>query len=442
MVNNRNEPGNGLAATFAAVLGNDLQLAIRAYDGSRAGPLDAPATLVIRSPLAVRRMLSSPGELGLARAYVAGDLEVDGDLYAALALLREQLGRAFRRPQALGALARLVRGTGGLGRAPDPPAEEIRLHGRRHSPSRDAAAIAHHYDVSGDFYRLVLGSTMTYSCAVWADPTVGLDTAQEAKYELVCRKLGLGPGMRLLDVGCGWGGMAMHAARHHGVRAVGVTLSREQAELARRRVAEAGLADRVEIRLADYREVGDGPYEAISSIGMFEHVGADQLGRYFSRMRELLAPKGRLLNHGISRPAGQGPIRSNSFLHRYVFPDGELEEIGTVVSAIQHAGLEIRHVENLREHYALTLRAWVRNLEEDYDEAVRLAGAGRARVWRLYLAGAALGFESGETEIHQTLAVRTAGGSSGMPLRPDWEPPARLLDHEPPQASGEGRSAP
>ena len=212
----------------------------------------------------------------------------------------------------------------------------------------------------------------------------------------------------------------MHAARHYGVRAVGVTLSREQAALARRRVEEAGLTDRVEIRDADYREVDDGPYDAISSIGMFEHVGEGQLGTYFTRMRALLAPQGRLLNHGISRPAWVGRIGRNTFLPRYVFPDGELEEIGTVVSAMQHAGLEVRHVENLREHYALTLRAWVRNLEESYPEAVRLAGAGRTRVWRLYLAGSALGFEAGQIEIHQTLAVRADGGTSGMPWRRDW----------------------
>jgi cyclopropane-fatty-acyl-phospholipid synthase len=421
MVINNGEPGKGLAGTFAAGLGGDLPLTIRAYDGSQAGPSDATATLVIRSPDAVRRALSSLGELGLARAYVAGDIEVDGDMYDVLTLLRGQLGDAFRRPQSWAALARLVSRTGGLRRAPAPPAEELQLHGRRHSRARDAAAIAHHYDVSGDFYRLLLGPTMTYSCGVWEDPSVGLDAAQEAKYELICRKLGLVPGMRLLDVGCGWGGMAMYAARHHGARAVGVTLSREQAELARRRVTDAGLADRVEIRLADYREVDDGPYEAISSIGMFEHVGANQLGRYFSRMHALLTPEGRLLNHGISRPAGSGAIGRNSFLQRYVFPDGELEEIGAVVSAVQHAGLEVRHVENLREHYALTLRAWVRNLEDNYAEAVRLAGAGRARVWRLYLAGSALGFESGEMEIHQTLAVKLATGSSGMPWRPQWD---------------------
>ncbi len=417
----RYDTGQDLAGTVASLLGGDLPVAIRGYEGSYAGPADAPATVEIRSSEAIRRMILAPGELGLARAFVAGEIDLDGDIYLVLTTLRERLGDAFRHPQSWAALARLVRGTGGLRRAPVPPPEEVRLHGRRHSRSRDAAAIAHHYDVSGDFYRLFLGPTMTYSCGVWEDRSVGLDAAQEAKYDLICRKLGLVPGMRLLDVGCGWGGMAMHAARHYGVRAVGVTLSREQAERARARVAEAGLADRVEIRLADYREVDDGPYEAISSIGMFEHVGEGQLGTYFSRMYGLLAPQGRLLNHGISRPAGVGGIKSNSFLQRYVFPDGELEEIGTVVTAIQRAGLEVRHVENLREHYALTLRAWVRNLEEHYTEAVRLAGPGRARVWRLYLAGSALGFEHGEIEIHQTLAVRATAGTSGMPLRPEWE---------------------
>ncbi len=415
------ETAEGMAGTLAALLGLGPQVAIRAYDGSRGGPSNAPATLDIRSPDAIRRVLGSPGELGLGRAFVAGDIELEGDIYAALGAVRGQLGGTFLRPQSWGPLARLVRDAGGLRRAPDPPPEEIRLHGRRHSRARDAAAIAHHYDVPGDFYRLVLGPTMTYSCAVWDDPSVGLDAAQVAKYDLICRKLGLVPGTRLLDVGCGWGGMAMHAARSYGVRAVGVTLSREQARLARRRVADAGLEDRVEIRLGDYRDIDDGPYEAISSIGMFEHVGEGQLGRYFSRMYGLLAPQGRLLNHGISRPAWVGRIKSASFLPRYVFPDGELVEIGAVVSAMQHAGLEVRNVENLREHYALTLRAWVRNLEDGYAEAVRLAGAGRARVWRLYLASSALGFEAGEIQIHQTLAVRATAGTSGMPWRPDWD---------------------
>ncbi len=417
----RNDTTRDLAGAAASLLGGDLPLGIRGYDGSYAGPAAPPVTVVIRSRDAIRRILSAPGELGMARAFVAGDIAVDGDIYAALDALRDGLDDAFSHPRSWGALARLARGAGGLRHRPVPPPEEVRLHGRRHSTSRDAAAIAHHYDVSGDFYRLFLGPTMTYSCAVWDDPSAGLDAAQEAKYDLICRKLGLVGGMRLLDVGCGWGGMAMHAARHFGVRAVGVTLSREQAERARQRVEEAGLADRVEIRQADYREVDDGPYEAISSIGMFEHVGEAQLGTYFSRMYGLLAPQGRLLNHGISRPAGRGGIPRNSFLQRYVFPDGELEEIGTVVSAIQHAGLEVRHVENLREHYALTLRAWVRNLEASYAEAERLAGEGRARVWRLYLAASAIGFEKGEIEVHQTLAVRATAGTSGVPLRPAWE---------------------
>ncbi len=371
-------------------------------------------------PAALQRLLHSPNELGFARAYVAGDIDVEGDIYAALAL-RDRVHGVARRPQAWAALPRLLRLAGGVRRAPERPAEEIRVHGRRHSRARDAKAISHHYDVPGDFYRLFLGSTMTYSCGLWENTSVGLDAAQEAKYELICRKLELAPGMRMLDVGCGWGGMAMHAARHHGVHAVGVTLSREQADLARRRVAVAGLEDRVEIRLSDYRDVADGPYEAISSIGMFEHVGTAHLAEYFSRMRSLLAPGGRLLNHGINQSSGVGPMPRGGFMQRYVFPDGELQEIGRVVSAVQNAGLEVRHAENLREHYALTLRAWVRNLDEHYDEAVDLAGPGRARVWRLYLAGSALGFERGEIEIHQTLAVRAENGSSGMPLRPDWE---------------------
>lgn len=262
---------------------------------------------------------------------------------------------------------------------------------------------------------------MTYSCAVWSDPSVGLEAAQQAKYELVSRKLDLRPGMRLLDVGCGWGGMVLHAARHHGVRAVGVTLSEEQAALARRRVADAGLADRVEIRRQDYRRVTDGPFHAISSIGMFEHVGGEQLPVYFRRLHELLAPGGRLLNHGISQPAGLPPGGRKGFIQRYVFPDGDLQEIGRVVTAVQGSGLEVRHVESLREHYALTLRTWVRNLDDHSEEAATEVGPARARIWRLYLAGSAIGFETGRIEVYQTLAVRAQKGCSGFPLRPDWE---------------------
>jgi cyclopropane-fatty-acyl-phospholipid synthase len=271
----------------------------------------------------------------------------------------------------------------------------------------------------------VLGPSMTYSCAVWERPApdVTLEDAQAEKVELVCHKLALEPGMRLLDVGCGWGGMVLHAAANHGVRAVGVTLSRRQAEWAEKAVAEAGLADRVEIRYQDYRDVRDGPFDAISSIGMFEHVGLSQLGVYFGGLRRLLRPGGRLLNHGISRPpnAGRTRFRPNGFIDRYVFPDGELHEVGSVVSTIQRSGLEVRHLESLREHYALTLRAWVRNLEASWDDAVAEVGSGRARVWRLYMAASALNFEAGRTQVHQVLAVRLDGGRSGVPLRPRFE---------------------
>ena len=415
----------GVAPTFAALLGGDLPIAVTAFDGTRAGPPDAPATLDITSPDALQRMLSAPGELGLGRALVSGDLRIDGDLYAVLRL-REQIDvDAARRRWPL--VLRLARAAG-LGlppwRFPPPPPEEARLRGRLHSRGRDEAAISHHYDVGNDFYRLFLGPTMTYSCAVWDRPEVGLDAAQDAKHALVAGKLDLQPGQRLLDVGCGWGSMLIWAAQHHGVRGVGVTISAEQAELARRRVAEAGVNDLVEIRLADYREVDDGPYDAISSIGMFEHVGAAHLDEYFSRLHALLRPGGRLLNHGITRPHRPPGRRllpaPRSFIWRYVFPDGELSEVGAVVSALQRSGLEARHVESLREHYALTLRAWVDNLQADYARVEQLVGPGRARVWLLYMAGCALAFESGEVSVHQTLAVRAEAGRSGLELRPDY----------------------
>jgi cyclopropane-fatty-acyl-phospholipid synthase len=311
---------------------------------------------------------------------------------------------------------------GAIGAPPPPPPEEIRLRGRLHSPGRDAAAIRHHYDVSNDFYRLVLGPTLTYSCAYWDDDVHDLDGAQEAKYEHICRKLALRPGMRFLDVGCGWGGMVSHAARQHGVQAVGITLSPAQCELARARVRGAGLEDRVEIRLQDYRELRGETFDAISSIGMFEHVGEARLREYSKILFSLLRPEGRLLNHGISRPAGPSPLSNRGFINRYVFPDGELHEVGRVVSVLQESGFEVRDVESLREHYARTLRCWVANLEERWDEAVTLVGPGRARVWRLYMAGSAVNFEEGRTMIHQVLGVRQGTrGTSGMPAtRRGW----------------------
>jgi cyclopropane-fatty-acyl-phospholipid synthase len=411
-----------LAALVDDVLGGDLPIAVEAYDGSRSGPVDAPATIVIRTPDALRRIVTAPGELGLARAYVSGDLELQGSIWALLEL-RDRIPEVQLEPKMM---LRLVHELGGWRevRPVAPPAEEVRLRGRRHSKSRDAAAISHHYDVSNAFYRLVLGPSLTYSCAVWHDPDDTLEAAQANKYELICRKLDLRPGMRLLDVGCGWGGMVMHAAQHHGVNAVGITISRQQAELAEKRVAEAGLSDQVQIRVQDYREVADGPYDGISSIGMFEHVGEARLAEYFACLRRLLRPEGRLLNHGISRPARNEKARlpRRSFINRYVFPDGELHEVGRVISITQDAGLEVRHVESLREHYALTLRRWVANLEEHWDEAVAEVGAPRARVWRLYMAGSAVNFEAGRTQVHQALSVpREPGGRSGLPLRPRFE---------------------
>jgi cyclopropane-fatty-acyl-phospholipid synthase len=407
-----------LANILETVLGPDLPVAIEAYDGTRLGPEDAPATIVVRSPDALRRIVTSPGELGFARAYVTGDLDVEGDIFAALRL-RDRLPDVHLRPADAATVARHL-GLRNLRPLPPPP-EEARLHGRRHTKSRDAAAVAHHYDVSNRFYELLLGPSLTYSCAVFATPDTSLEDAQAAKHDLVSAKLGLAPGQRLLDVGCGWGSMAIRAAETRDVQAVGATISRRQAELAAKRVTELGLAAAVDIRLEDYRDIADGPYDAISSIGMFEHVGAARLAEYFSRLYGLVAPGGRVLNHGISRPpARQSRFARRGFIDRYVFPDGELHEVGNVVTAMQTAGFEVRHVESLREHYALTLRAWVANLEDNWDEAVQEVGTARARIWRLYMAGSALNFEAGRTQVHQVLAVRPDAGKSRFPLRPDW----------------------
>jgi cyclopropane-fatty-acyl-phospholipid synthase len=428
--------GKGAAITSAAevlqpivhgFLGDNLPVHFRFWDGSDiAGERGATTEIVFRTPLALRRMIYAPNELGLGRAYVAGDLDVRGDIFDLLALRNRLASRSEHTSLDLGRdrwlqLLRAGRALGALGPPPPPPPEEARLRGRRHSKSRDAAAIAHHYDVSNDFYRLVLGETMTYSCAYFPSSETTLDDAQRAKYDLICRKLGLRPAMRLLDVGCGWGGMVMYAAEHYGVDAVGITISRRQADLAEKRIAEAGLADRVEIRLQDYRELGAERFDAISSIGMFEHVGLSELATYFGVLYGLLEPQGRLLNHGISRPPGPSGFDKRSFIARYVFPDGELHEIGSVVSAMQSQGFEVRDVESLREHYGRTLRAWVSNLESAWDEAVSYAGPARARIWRLYMAGSAFGFEGNRINLHQVLGIKTTGdGAAGMP--PTREP--------------------
>jgi cyclopropane-fatty-acyl-phospholipid synthase len=415
-----------LAGALAVVLGVDrLPVRLRAWDDTTAGSEGAPE-VVVRSPQAVRRLVWAPGELGLARAYVAGELDAVGDdLYAAFAALSSsgRLAAGESSGPSLAdrvALLRTGMSLGVVGREPPPPPEEVRVtrYGRRHRRRRDAAAVSHHYDVGNEFYRLVLGPSMVYSCAVWDDESVGLEAAQEAKLDLVCRKLALRPGMRLLDVGCGWGSLALHAASRYGVQVVGITLSTEQAGLARKRVAEAGLTSSVDIRVQDYRVVDDGPFDAISSVGMAEHVGRGKLPGYAQNLAALLRPGGRLLNHAISWDAGKTTWEDDSFIARYVFPDGELVSIGDMCSALTTADLEVIDVEALRRHYALTLRAWVRNLDTHWDEAVALTSEGRARVWRLYMSASALGFEEGKMGINQVLLQRPGG--TPPPLRRDW----------------------
>lgn len=386
------------------------------WDGSATGPDRGVGSVEIRSADALRRLVWAPGELGLGRAYVAGDVEIHGDVIAVLAEL-EAVAR--RRPDLRDApsLLAAVRSVGGLGLPLSPPREEAHPRGRLHSLGRDAEVISHHYDVGNDFYRLVLGPSMTYSCARFADDDVSLEAAQAAKFELVCRKLGLHErrGARLLDVGCGWGSLAMHAAEHHGAQVVGVSISHEQVVAARQRVAAAGLSDLVDIREQDYRELAGERFDAVSSVGMFEHVGAARITEYFGTLRGLLGPGGRLLNHAISSIGGSR-LGSRSFVGRYVFPDAELIDVGQVVLAAERCGFEVRDVESLREHYEVTLRRWIANLERHWDDAVALAGAERARVWRLYMAGSANGFHDGGIGVHQVLGVvPDEDGTSGMP---------------------------
>jgi cyclopropane-fatty-acyl-phospholipid synthase len=404
-----------------ALLNDAGPVPIQFWDGSFLGT-PGENVIVVKSPEAVRRILWAPGELGLGRAYVAGEIDFEGSIIEALSAAQDMAGdspdvvRQRLRARDLPTLIRTARKLGVLGLPPAPPPEEARVRGGVHSKERDASAIAHHYDVGNDFYRLLLGETMTYSCGYFDSDNASLDEAQTAKHDLICRKLGLVEGMRLLDVGCGWGSMAIHAASRYGAKVVGVTLSQAQVELARERVARAGLSDRIEIRYQDYRDVSDGPYDAVSSIGMFEHVGLSRLDDYFTSIREVLIPGGRFLNHAISRHSGSGALPKRSFIARYVFPDGEFHEVGRVITRMQDLGLEVRDVESLREHYAKTLRRWLANLEGSWSDAVALAGAGRARVWRLYIAASALNFEANRVSIHQVLAVNTPGsGNSEMP---------------------------
>jgi len=406
-----------LAARFERRLPGGLPFAVRFWDGSELRPengRESGDTVLVRDARALAYIVSAPNQVGLGRAWVAGDLDVDGDLERAL-----RVGERFRdlrigvgdRVASAAAVAR----AGALRlRRPPPPPSEAQLGGRLHSLRRDRAAVRHHYDVSNDFYHHVLGPSMVYSCAYFESPEDTLEEAQERKLEVICRKLRLAPDERLLDVGCGWGSLVLHAAERFGARAVGVTLSEPQAELARARIREAGLADRCEIRVQDYREVDDGPYDKVASIGMYEHVGAARLDEYMGRLRHLVRPGGLVLNHGIVRLA-PGPRNRNTFIWRYVFPDGELHPVGNVVDSMERAGLELRDAESLREHYALTLHHWVANLAANREAAIAEAGEERERIWRLYMTGSALAFERGDISIQQLLAA-APGVPAELPL--------------------------
>jgi len=422
-------PTSGVAPALARALrsaaGGELPVRLTAWDGSVAGPQDAPS-VVLRSPDALRRVLRHPGELGAAQAYVTGELDVEGDLDAALthvwAVARKR-GLRGVRPSA-GAIASLLgtaREVGAFGRPPPAPASQARLRGRLHSALRDRQAISHHYDLSNEFYSLILDPHMAYSCGYWTSDAPGytVEDAQRDKLDLVCRKVGLGePGMRFLDVGCGWGSLGLYAAEHFGAQVTGVTIAREQKRFIDERIRERGLQDRVEIRLQDYREVSDGHYDAVASLEMGEHVGRKNYPTYVKTLRENVRPQGRVLIQQMSRRGrfpGGGP-----FIESFIAPDMYMRPVGETVALIEDGGLEVRDVHAMREHYVRTVAAWHETFERNWDTAVALVGEEVARVWRLYLVGGAMAFREGRMGVDQILAVRPdAEGRSGLaPVRP------------------------
>ncbi|TRW88782.1 methyltransferase domain-containing protein [Mycolicibacterium sp. 018/SC-01/001] len=406
-------------------------LKFTAYDGSSAGPQDAELGLDLLTPRGTTYLATAPGDLGLARAYISGNLDMrgvhPGDPYPLLNALTEKLD--FKRPPAR-VLAQIVRSIGieHLKPISPPPQEALPrwrrvAEGLRHSKTRDAEAIHHHYDVSNTFYEWVLGPSMTYTCACYPGPDASLEEAQENKYRLVFEKLRLSPGDRLLDVGCGWGGMVRYAARH-GVQAVGVTLSRQQAEWAQKAIADEGLGDLAQVRHSDYRDVRESQFDAVSSIGLTEHIGVANYPAYFRFLKTKLRTGGLLLNHCITRHDNKTGAAAGGFIDRYVFPDGELTGSGRIITEIQDVGLEVLHEENLRHHYAMTLRDWCRNLVDNWDQAVAEVGLPTAKVWGLYMAASRVGFEQNAIQLHQVLAAKLDehGGDNGLPLRPWWTP--------------------
>jgi cyclopropane-fatty-acyl-phospholipid synthase len=390
-----------LRAALAQAL-PERPFSVRFWDGSEVPATSAGPRLTIRSPRAAAHVLYHPIELGIGRAYVSGEIEVD-DLDAAVAMVREwkppTLDRATKARLALAAVQ-----AAGLTKPPPRPQAELVPEGRRYSITRDRRAVRHHYDLPPEFFKLFLDDSMTYSCAIFSRGATTLEEAQETKLELVCTKLGLKEGDRVLDVGCGWGSFALHAAQRHGVHVTGITLSPPQAQIARDRAAEAGLGDRIDIRVQDWRELAGERFDAIASIGMVEHVGEDSIDAYALRLRELLKPGGQLLNHGIAR-LELGDPRGGPFTQRYVFPDGAPLHLSRILLALERAELVVEHVEGFAGDYAETLRHWYTRLDEHLDEAIRLAGAERVRVWRLYLRAARWGFLNRFTSIYQVRAV-------------------------------------
>jgi cyclopropane-fatty-acyl-phospholipid synthase len=411
---------------------------VRYWDGSveHAALRPAPFTFVVARPGALRRMLLPPNELTIIEAALSGDVDIDGDMESAM-WLGDGINERLRSPRTLLALVRHLRAL------PREDAEyAVRTHrashtvervGAAHEPERDRAAIRYHYDVGNDFYALWLDRQMLYSCAYFArgdDPSGELDDAQTAKLDLICRKLRLAPGQRLLDVGCGWGALIMHAAKHYGVTALGITLSDAQAALARERIAAAGLTDLCTVEIRDYRALQDvPPFDRIASVGMVEHVGVENLPTYFASLFGALRPGGLLLNHGIvsvaaARPRGRWDWlerrlwKRDAFIHQYVFPDGRLGPVSAVIAGAEQVGFETRDLESLREHYALTLRAWLTRLQRHAAEAIALTDVRTYRTWRFYMAGSAFGFSSGRLNIVQTLFAKPdADGRSHLPLR-------------------------
>ena len=401
-----------IARILEPIVGGELPVRLTAWDGSSAGPENAPE-VQLNSANALRRLLWSPGELGASQAYVTGELDVSGPLEDALnhvwtAVGERGLSMPSLRPQLAFQLGRLARELGVL-RGPLPaPRSQARITGKLHSLLRDRAAISHHYDLSNDFYELILDRHMAYSCAYWRsdDPDYTLEDAQRDKLDLVCRKIGLDTlsNQRFLDVGCGWGSLSLYAAEHFGAKVTGVTISREQKAFIDRRIAERKLQDRVEIRLQDYRDIADGPYDAVASLEMGEHVGESNYGVYASTLFRNVRPGGSVLIQQMSRHGrhpGGGP-----FIESFIAPDMHMRPVGDTVNLIEAAGLEIRGVEAMREHYVRTIDAWLGRFEGNWDGAVGMMGEEVARVWRLYLVGAKLTFRDGRMGVDQILARR------------------------------------